>query len=139
MKSISCGVIIINNNKVLACKPYGKKQQQLGYDIPKGKMEEEEAYWQTALRELKEETGILLSEDDIYFVGNFKYTKKKDLILYLSEEIVDISQCCCYSSFEMYEKIVPEIVSYAWIEDSSMFYPNLQPIVEYVLKRFKKN
>jgi len=64
------------------------------WNFPKGKIESEENSWQTALREVQEETG--LKSNEIKFIGNFKthekffYRRGKDkihktVILYLAE------------------------------------------------------
>lgn len=59
----SAGLLIIQDNKILLAHP--TKAPWYGtYTIPKGKVEEGESYLQAAMRETKEEIGIVLTEDD---------------------------------------------------------------------------
>ncbi len=92
-KVISAGIIIFRRTKD------GVKYLLLyhgrGYwNFPKGKMEKEERSWQTALREIREETGLRSSE--LRFQPNFKTFERftfggkhnpifKIVILYLAE------------------------------------------------------
>ena len=61
-KAVRC--YLIKNNNVVATK-YKKGNKEGCYDIPGGKIEEGELPDQTAIREMKEETGL--------DVKNFKY------------------------------------------------------------------
>ena len=55
-KAVRC--YLIKNNKVVVIK-YKKGNKEVGYyDIPGGKIEKEEVPEQTAIREMKEETGL---------------------------------------------------------------------------------
>lgn len=73
----SAGLSIVYNNKLLLLHPTGRKSDD-GYSIPKGKIEEGEGKLEAAIRETKEETGILVPE---YLIGNegpvVEYRKKK--------------------------------------------------------------
>ncbi len=73
IKEKSAGTIVYNNGKFLVLHYTAGH-----WDFPKGHMEKRETEAQTALRELKEETGI----DDAYFVKGFeekiKYFFKRD-------------------------------------------------------------
>lgn len=138
MKQISCGVVIINDNKILACKPYGKKLQKIGYDIPKGHLEEIETYRQCAVRELFEETGIIVMSESLIYQGIFDYSKHKDLALFVSYDKVNIDNCFCNSTFNLADgREVKEIVSYEWISTNELnrFYPNLEKVLKQVLMK----
>ena len=50
----SCGIVLFHENKVLLLKYKGGGH----WDFPKGHIENNESETETALRELKEETGI---------------------------------------------------------------------------------
>ena len=55
----SCGVVLLNSNKVLLLKHSSASSRGGGHwDFPKGHMDAGETEIQTALRELEEETGI---------------------------------------------------------------------------------
>lgn len=98
MKTISCGIIILNNeNKILLGHVTGQKH----WDVPKGLKNENEEYIDTAIRETKEETGLNIIRNDLKYIDYFIYNKKKDLVLYRYKiENIDISILKCNSLFE---------------------------------------
>ena len=55
-KALSCGFIIINNDKLLACHATGRPYKN-GWDISKGHIEDGETPLEAAKRELYEESG----------------------------------------------------------------------------------
>jgi len=63
-EEISAGIILINDNKDFLLLNYPSKH----WDFVKGKMEEGETEYETALRETNEETGI----NDVKFVDGFR-------------------------------------------------------------------
>ena len=65
----SCGVVLINSGRVLLLQHTSRKSEG-HWDFPKGHMEEGETEGETALRELKEETGI----SNIEFLKDFRKT-----------------------------------------------------------------
>lgn len=76
-KAVRC--YLIKDNKVVVTK-YKEGNKKLGYyDIPGGKIEEGENPEQTAIREMKEETGLK--------VGNLKY--KGNMIIEYPNRIFD--------------------------------------------------
>lgn len=141
MKELSCGFIVVNakdSRQVLACLPYGRSQNRPGnYDIPKGHREDGESTLDAAMRELREETGLVLDNEKIYDCGLFKYLPQKDLYVYLVFVDLDIHTLYCDSKFENTQgKMVNEIVGYKWTDDVSLFYKSLQPIIETCLEHF---
>lgn len=59
---VSAGVVIIlRNEKVLLCHPSGHRWTN-SYSFPKGHLDEGETQIQAALRELKEETSVVIDE-----------------------------------------------------------------------------
>ena len=81
----SCGSIVIKGDKVLIIK------HNVGHiDFPKGHMEKGESEVETAIREVKEETGIDIEVDTNYrYMLNYMPKKgvSKDVILFLGKEV----------------------------------------------------
>ena len=83
----SAGLLIFNffdnQLKVLLVHPggpYWKNRQEEGWGIPKGKMEEGEDVWDTAVRETQEEIGHLpdpIPPKVIFNLGSVKQSSKK--------------------------------------------------------------
>jgi putative (di)nucleoside polyphosphate hydrolase len=113
MKELSAGVIITDNKNILL----GHTTWGHGYDIPKGRQEAGETYLQTAMRELKEEFGMVEPEFRFQGLGLFEYIKKKDLYLFKLEfgnlhQEIGLSILKCNSFFERGGKQIPEISGY---------------------------
>lgn len=71
VKAISCGGVVIYRGKILLLyKNYRNRYE--GWVLPKGTVEEGETYEETALREVKEETGV--SGNIIKYVGKSHYS-----------------------------------------------------------------
>ncbi len=83
----SAGVIVIYNSKVLLCHPTGSKWFG-SYSFPKGGIDEGESEIDAAVRELREETSIVINKNKldknpiIVDYVNKKGTKYKKLYLY---------------------------------------------------------
>ena len=70
-EAISCGGVVIFRGKILVLyKNYKNKYE--GWVLPKGTVEKGEEFKQTALREVKEETGVEASI--IKYVGKSQYS-----------------------------------------------------------------
>ncbi len=109
MKEISCGVLIFNSDNLLLL---GHVTGQKHYDIPKGLWESGEDFIDTAIRETSEETGLLLSKEELIDLGAFKYNSKKDLQLFqVNNYNIDLSKLVCTSTFEHFytKKTLPEV------------------------------
>lgn len=61
---VSAGLVIIQNNKILLAHPTNSPTNG-SYTFPKGKVEIGESILEAAIRETKEETGILINKKDI--------------------------------------------------------------------------
>lgn len=75
--TISAGLVIIKNNKILLVHPTNAPWWK-SYSIPKGHVREGEKLLDCAIRETKEETGLIINKDNI----NDKY----DVINYDNEK-----------------------------------------------------
>jgi len=138
MKVISCGSIIVNNDRVLIAKPYENKT----WNIPKGKVEPGEVYYDAAIRETLEECNIDIRKGTIIRdLGKFKYLRDKDLYLFLTV-IGDTPEMKCNSFFLDKKKgiEVPEMVDFKWIEFDNYrkyFSKNLSSVFDEVIPLIK--
>ena len=83
IKATSCGGVVIFRGKILLLfKNY--KNRYEGWVLPKGTVEEGEEYKETALREVREETGV--SASIIKYIGKSQYsfTTQQDMFWAIS-------------------------------------------------------
>jgi len=139
MKKLSCGFIIVDKKTglYLGCIP-NKKQNDL-CDLPKGAVEPDESHLCCAMRELREETGIVLpteSDNAIGFMfedlGVVPYLKDKDLHLFLTEYDVNVDELKCVSMFDWYGKMIPEMCGYK-LGTIDIFTKNIQRAINKAL------
>ncbi|MBR1444806.1 MAG: NUDIX hydrolase [Firmicutes bacterium] len=71
IEAVSCGGVVIHKGKVLLLYK-NQNGRYMGWVMPKGTVEEGETHSQTALREVKEETGV--SAEIISYIGKTQYT-----------------------------------------------------------------
>lgn len=93
----AAGVAIIWENKILLVHPTNSSWKKAMCGIPKGKLEPEEDAMSGALRELKEETGISLSPDQLdpesHKVDFYNQKNEPDgYLIYFVCEITDPSE-----------------------------------------------
>jgi len=89
MKKSAGIIIVLNKDKVLLCHPSNSRWFGT-YSFPKGGLEEGESTLDAALRELKEETSVIVNKNQIsnlkdpivVFYENKKGTKYKSITLY---------------------------------------------------------
>jgi 8-oxo-dGTP pyrophosphatase MutT (NUDIX family) len=140
-KTISSAVLIVHNETVLACLPFGRNQFNKNImDLPKGKVEVGEKFDEAAIREVYEETGIVLDKTKLEFFGVFEYKSRKDLAMfrYVSEDPIDISRLRCSTYFfdvgqgkEVPEHIGYEIVPFNKIDER--FFANLAKAIRKII------
>lgn len=80
LRKFSCGILVLDESKskILLCHATGQNH----WDIPKGKPDEGECEIDAAIRECKEECGLLFGRNDLLSIGRHEYNKNKDLVLY---------------------------------------------------------
>jgi len=112
-KSTSCGVIITDGKVILLGHSTGNKH----WDIPKGGMDKGETVIETALRELEEETSIVLTENDVVDLGHQEYTPRKDLhlFLYRTDDLPPLNKIVCTSLCQRGENMVPELDFFEYV------------------------
>lgn len=122
MKPTSCGVALIRENKLLLVQA-GWNQP---WGFPKGKTEELETYPECALRELHEELGLKLKQEELSecFTQN---NPRKNMVIYVAR-FENLNPCKKNS----YLKIRPneEIYTFAWFSKEEL---------EVIKKNFSEN
>ncbi|MFP3272207.1 MAG: NUDIX hydrolase, partial [Paraburkholderia sp.] len=92
---VSCGVVLLDpDGRVLLAHA----TETSHWDIPKGHGEEGESPHVTALREMVEETGLVIAAGRLKDLGLFVYRRDKDLHLFAARAHageLDLSQCVC--------------------------------------------
>ena len=97
-RTVSAGVVVTDGNSLLLCHVTGAKH----WDLPKGKIDLGEEPITAAVRELREETGLIVDTVSLVDLGRFAYKKNKDLHLWLHmvEELPDTRSLDCLSMFD---------------------------------------
>jgi 8-oxo-dGTP pyrophosphatase MutT (NUDIX family) len=97
-KIISAGVLVTDSNSLLICHVTNSRH----WDIPKGKVDPGETFLDAAVRELQEETGLLVNPNALMDLGIFAFKKDKDLSLWLwqVDTMPDPKTCICTSTFD---------------------------------------
>ena len=117
-RTVSCGVVILNpQGDVLLCHATDTSH----WDVPKGQGEPGEEPVQAALRELVEETGVVLDAARLKDLGRFVYRRDKDLHLFavrVTDEEVKLEACVCESYFPRRRDgvMIPEMDAYRWVK-----------------------
>ena len=116
MKEISSGLVITDGISFLGCKITGQNI----YDIPKGKIDANESPLEACIREVKEETGLIMDGSKLVSFGLNKYTPKKDLYLFylFVDKLPELNKLYCSSYFTHPKsgKEIPEINDYEYIK-----------------------
>ncbi|SAK63549.1 NUDIX hydrolase [Caballeronia hypogeia] len=121
-RTVSCGVVMLNaQGDVLLCHA----TETTHWDVPKGASEPGESPREAALRELVEETGIVLPAERLKDLGRFVYRRDKDLHLFavrVSDDEVRLENCVCESYFPRYSDgtMIPEMDAYRWVSPADV-------------------
>lgn len=115
---ISCGTLIINpERQILLCHVTDQEH----WDIPKGCMDPGETTLEAALRELQEETGLVLDSLSFDDLGPFHYQETKKLHLYkvpAPVDLVSLDHLVCTSYFRHFStgQLCPEMDGFRWAD-----------------------
>ena len=98
-RQTSCGVIVTDGERLLL----GHATRSPRWDIPKGVAEPGENFADAAARELREETGMVASPDDLVALGVHPYLRGKDLALFAwaQQPLPDPRSLACTSHFSL--------------------------------------
>jgi len=113
---LSCGVLLFNErDQLLLAHATGNRH----WDVPKGLADPGEEPLAAALRETKEETGLVLDDFGWLDLGRNSYRPGKDLHLFarrVSTAVVVVADCVCTSMFVHARsgKSLPEADSFGW-------------------------
>jgi 8-oxo-dGTP pyrophosphatase MutT (NUDIX family) len=99
VQQTSCGVIVTDGQRVLL----GHATRSPRWDIPKGVAEAGENFAEAAVRELREETGLIALPDELVALGVHPYLRGKDLALFAWElgQLPDPKSLTCASYFAL--------------------------------------
>jgi 8-oxo-dGTP pyrophosphatase MutT (NUDIX family) len=117
-RQTSCGVIVTDRKRILL----GHATRSPRWDIPKGTAEPDESFVDAAVRELREETGLVASPDALVALGVQPYLRDKDLALFAWElrQLPDPKSLTCTSHFSLPDgTLLPEFDRFglfAWDE-----------------------
>ena len=98
-RQTSCGVIVTDGERVLL----GHATRSPRWDIPKGTAEPGENFAEAAVRELREETGLLAPPEVLVPLGVHSYLRGKDLALFAwkPRQLPDPKGLTCASHFAL--------------------------------------
>lgn len=113
---VSCGTLVVNSEgQLLVCHVTDTAK----WDIPKGMQDPGESTLQAAMRELREEAGIVFDAARFEDLGGFAYRRDKRLHLYLvraGDELGRLEHLACTSFFPhpVSGRPTPEADGYRW-------------------------
>jgi 8-oxo-dGTP pyrophosphatase MutT (NUDIX family) len=122
IKSVSAGIVIFNEKgEVLLCHATETRH----WDVPKGMGDPGESRRDTALRETREETGLVFDPHRLDDLGEFDYRPDKALHLFALRTAageIDIRACICTSLFPSRRNrvMIPEMDDFAWIAPANL-------------------
>lgn len=128
---VTCGVIVTDTRGYLICHPTMSKW----WDIPKGKQDPGETLVQTAVRELQEETGVCVSEQQLSYINTFDYKPDKRLALFYLQidNMFDVSIMSCTTTFDYKGAQFPEMDKFKIVNKKELL-SAVAPAMSRVLK-----
>ena len=140
-RQTSCGVIVTDGERVLL----GHATRSPRWDIPKGTVEPGENFAEAAVRELREETGLVASADEFVALGVHPYLRSKDLALFAwaPQPFPDPRSLACNSHFALPNgTLLPEFDRFGlfpWDEALSRVGKNLARILSAIPREALRN
>ena len=98
-RQTSCGVIVTDGERILL----GHATRSPRWDIPKGAAELGENFAEAAVRELREETGLIAPPEELAPLGLHPYLRGKDLALFAwkPRQLPEPKSLACSSHFAL--------------------------------------
>ncbi|KJJ99439.1 NUDIX hydrolase [Burkholderiaceae bacterium 26] len=114
--ALSCGIVLLNEDGDVLLAHATETRH---WDIPKGAPDPGENDRDAALRETREETGLVLDSHALIELGRFPYRRDKELHLFatrLRRAEVALDTLKCTSMFNSYHtgRLIPEMDAYRW-------------------------
>lgn len=114
--ALSCGLVLLNEDGDVLLAHATETRH---WDIPKGAPDPGEDHRDTALRETREETGLVLDSHALIELGRFPYRRDKELHLFaarLRRAEAALDTLTCTSMFNSYHtgRLIPEMDAYRW-------------------------
>jgi len=114
--ALSCGLVLLNEDAEVLLAHATETRH---WDIPKGAPEPGEDHRDTALRETREETGLVLDGHTLIELGRVPFRRDKELHLFatrLRRASVALDALTCTSMFNSYRtgRLIPEMDAYRW-------------------------
>lgn len=114
--ALSCGLVLLNEDGDVLLAHATETRH---WDIPKGAPDPGENDRDAALRETREETGLVLDSHALIELGRFPYRRDKELHLFatrLRRAEVALDTLTCTSMFKSYHtgRLIPEMDAYRW-------------------------
>ncbi|CAJ0809610.1 NUDIX domain-containing protein [Ralstonia sp. 22086] len=114
--ALSCGLVLLNEDGDVLLAHATETRH---WDIPKGAPDPGENDRDAALRETREETGLVLDSHALIELGRFPYRRDKELHLFatrLRRAEVALDTLTCTSMFNSYHtgRLIPEMDAYRW-------------------------
>ena len=113
-RRLSCGILILNpQHELLLCHVTGQGH----WDLPKGGRNAHESPLDAALRETREETGLVFAAEALVDLGRMPFRTRKDLHLYATLlPRLDPATLVCESRFHdrASGRRLPEMDGFGW-------------------------
>lgn len=138
-KRHSAGVIVTNGEQIVL----GRVTNSKFWDIPKGRLDAGEVAIQAAVRELREETGLMVHAQDLITLGIYNYKPHKDLHVFLwcVPHMPDPQHMHCDSKFQGPQGWQPELDAFAlvhWQDLAKYCNANLLRVLRILEKQARK-